>query len=68
MAKTVQISFRIDENIRQTAQDALNDIGLTMSAAITLYLKKIAVERRIPFELTAGAENKPDGGTGKKGA
>ena len=31
----------------------LNDIGLSMSAAINIFLKTVARERRIPFELTA---------------
>ncbi len=35
------------------AEQALNDMGLTMSAAITVFLKKIGRERRIPFEISA---------------
>ena len=31
----------------------MNDIGLTLSAAITVFLKKVAKEHRIPFELSA---------------
>ena len=30
-----------------------NDIGLSMNAAITVFLKACAREKRIPFELTA---------------
>lgn len=53
MAQTAQISFRIDEDIKQSAENALNDMGLTMSAAITMFLKKVGRERRIPFEISA---------------
>ena len=53
MAQTVQVSFRIDEDIKQSAENALNDMGLTMSAAITMFLKKVGRERRIPFEISA---------------
>ena len=35
------------------AEITLNDIGLSMSAAINIFLKKIAREKRIPFELSA---------------
>ena len=53
MANTTQISFRIDEDIKQSAELVLNDMGLTMSAAITVFLKKVSREHRIPFELSA---------------
>ena len=52
MAHTAQISFRIDENVKQNAEDVLEDLGLTLSAAITVFLKKVGRERRIPFDLS----------------
>ncbi len=48
-----QLNFRIDEEVKKSAEKALNDMGLTMSAAITMFLTKVAKERRIPFEITA---------------
>ena len=53
MSQTEQVSFRIDKDVKQSAESALNDIGLTLSAAITVFLKKVAKEHRIPFELSA---------------
>ncbi len=53
MAQTTQVSFRIDEEVKQRAEQALNDMGLTMSAAITVFLKTVGRERRIPFEISA---------------
>lgn len=53
MANTAQVSFRIDEDIKRNAERALNDMGLTMSAAITVFLKKVGREHRIPFEISA---------------
>lgn len=53
MANTTQVSFRIDEDIKKDAERVLNDMGLTMSAAITVFLKKVGREHRIPFEITA---------------
>lgn len=53
MANTAQVSFRIDEEVKQSAERALNDMGLTMSAAITVFLKKVGREHRIPFEISA---------------
>ena len=48
-----QVSFRIDEDVKQRAERALEEMGLTMSAAITVFLTKVARERRIPFEIKA---------------
>ena len=53
MSQTAQVSFRIDKDVKQKAESALNDMGLTMSAAITVFLKKIGREHRIPFEISA---------------
>lgn len=53
MAHTTQVSFRIDEEIKRNAESVLDDLGLTMSAAITVFLKKVGREHRIPFEVSA---------------
>ena len=47
-----QISLRVDDEVKRGAEEALNDIGLSMSAAINVFLKKVAREKRIPFELS----------------
>ena len=48
-----QISLRIDDEVKRNAERVLDDIGLSMSSAITIFLKKVARENRIPFELSA---------------
>lgn len=48
-----QINFRIDDDLKRSAEQVLNDIGIPMSTAITVFLKKVSREHRIPFELTA---------------
>lgn len=48
-----QISLRIDDDVKRGAEQALSDIGLSMSTAINVFLRKVARERRIPFELSA---------------
>ena len=37
----------------RNAERTLTDIGLSMSTAINIFLKKVARENRIPFELSA---------------
>lgn len=48
-----QISLRVDDDVKRGAEQAFDDIGLSMSTAINIFLKKVARERRIPFELSA---------------
>lgn len=48
-----QVNFRIEENVKNNAEKALKDMGLTMSAAITMFLVKVGREKRIPFEINA---------------
>ena len=48
-----QISLRVDDDVKHNAEKTLNDIGLSMSAAINIFLKTVAREKRIPFELSA---------------
>lgn len=52
-----QISLRIDDDVKRDAEQVLNDIGLSMSTAINVFLRKVAREHRIPFELSADIPN-----------
>ncbi len=47
-----QISLRVDDDVKRNAEQALSDIGLSMSAAVNIFLRKVAREKRIPFELS----------------
>lgn len=49
----VQISLRIDDEVKRSAEKTLDSIGLSMSAAINIFLKTVIRENRIPFELSA---------------
>lgn len=48
-----QINLRVDDDVKRGAEQTFDDIGLSMSTAINIFLKKVARERRIPFELSA---------------
>ena len=48
-----QISLRVDDDVKRSAEQTLDTIGLSMSAAINIFLKTVARERRIPFPLSA---------------
>ena len=48
-----QINLRIDDDVKRNAEQVCADIGLSLSTAINIYLKKLGREKRIPFEVTA---------------
>lgn len=48
-----QISLRVDDEVKRNAERTFNDIGLSMSTAINIFLKAVVRENRIPFELSA---------------
>ena len=48
-----QINIRVDDEVKRNAEIALDEIGLSMSTAINIFLKKVARERSIPFDLTS---------------
>ena len=53
MAKTVNVNFTLDEDVKKSMEQACSDMGLSMSAAFTIFAKKVGSERRIPFEVSA---------------
>ena len=51
MPKTAVITARVEPEVKEEAEKVLSEIGLTMSQAVTLYLRQIVYQRGIPFEL-----------------
>ena len=50
MPKTT-LNLRIDSNIKKQAEKVVDELGISMSAAIILYLKAIVRENGIPFDM-----------------
>ena len=53
MAQTVNVNFKLDADVKKSMEKACSDMGLSMSAAFTIFAKKVGRERRIPFEISA---------------
>lgn len=49
MAQTT-ISVRMDENLKRDFDRVCDDLGMTMTTAITMLAKKMTREQRLPFE------------------
>lgn len=53
MAKTVNVNFRMDEDLKKIMEQTCSEMGLSMTTAFTIFAKKVAREKRIPFEVSA---------------
>ena len=46
------VSVRMDENLKRDFDEICNELGLSMTTAITMLAKKMTREQRLPFELS----------------
>lgn len=49
MAQTT-VSVRMDESLKRDFDKICNELGMTMSTAITMLAKKMTREQRLPFD------------------
>ena len=47
------VNFRMDEKLKTSMEQACREMGLSMTAAFTIFATKVSRERRIPFEVAA---------------
>ncbi len=43
-----QINLRVDDDIKKQVEAVCNEVGMTLTTAINIYLKKIARDKQIP--------------------
>jgi DNA-damage-inducible protein J len=48
---TTNINFRVDAELKARAEQLFEEIGLPMTTALTVFLKRAVAEGRMPFEL-----------------
>lgn len=53
MAQPVNVNFKLDADVKKRMEWACSELGLSMSAAFTIFAKKVGRECRIPFEVSA---------------
>ena len=49
--QTVPINIMVDKKVKEDAVKVLDELGLSMSMAITIYLKQIIKTNSIPFQI-----------------
>ena len=46
------VSVRMDDNLKKEFDSVCNDLGLSMTTAVTMLAKKMTREKRLPFEVS----------------
>ena len=52
MEQAVNVNFRLDAAVKKNMEQVCAELGLSMSAAFTIFAKKVGRERRIPFDVS----------------
>ncbi len=51
MAATTMVHVRVDEEMKKQATETLGAMGLSLSDAVRVFLKRVVAEKQLPFEL-----------------
>ena len=51
MAQTL-VNFRIDENTKKEMEQVCNELGMNVTTALNIFIKKMIREKRIPFDVS----------------
>lgn len=51
MATTPTTTMRLDPTLKEEAAEVLNTLGLSLTTAITIFLKAVVRENGMPFDL-----------------
>ena len=54
---TVNISIRMDTELKKQADAMLADMGLNMTTAMNMFLRQVVRQGRIPFEIATDIPN-----------
>lgn len=55
--KTVNVTVRIDENLKQQADSLFSDLGLNITTAFNIFLRQAVREQQIPFVVSRHTPN-----------
>ncbi len=54
---TVNMSIRMDTDLKKQAEAMLSDMGLNMTTAMNMFLRQVVRQGRIPFEIATDIPN-----------
>jgi len=54
---TTNLNIRIDTDLKKKSEEIFNELGLTMSTALTVFLRQTVRSNGIPFEMRLNRPN-----------
>lgn len=54
----VNVTIRMDEGMKRQADDLFSDLGMSLSGAITVFLRQSLREQAIPFQIGRDMPNR----------
>lgn len=58
MAKTDTLNIRVEPRLKEEAEKTLDDLGMNVADAVTIFLKQVVLTESIPFEIKKPKYNK----------
>ena len=57
MAKTTNLSIRIDKELKEQAEQLFSELGMNMTTAFNIFVRQAVRQRKIPFEISLNVPN-----------
>jgi DNA-damage-inducible protein J len=51
--RSAMLQMRVTPGVKHAAEEVLHRLGLTMTQAVELFLHRLIIDQRIPFEIVA---------------
>ena len=58
MAKTDTLHIRVKPDVKEKAEETLNDLGLSITEAVNVFLNQVILQEGIPFKIEKPRYNK----------
>lgn len=55
--KSVNVTFRVDEDLKAQADSLFADLGMSLSTAFNIFLRQSVREQQIPFSISRNVPN-----------
>ena len=52
-SRSAMLQMRVTPGVKHAAEEVLDRLGLSMTAAVEMFLHRMVIDQRIPFEIVA---------------
>jgi DNA-damage-inducible protein J len=57
MSNSTNLSIRIDRGLKDEADKMFNEMGMTLTTAVTIFVRQAVRQKKIPFEIALDTSN-----------